>query len=84
MAVALIGLVISLVFGAQIDREDAEPLTKGLEGPLLDASVDGYRAGMLFAAALALAGALVGALAVSDREARGEEVTAPAAAPAGR
>jgi hypothetical protein len=38
---------------------------------------------MLLAAALALAGALVGALAVSDREARDEEITAPAAAPAG-
>jgi EmrB/QacA subfamily drug resistance transporter len=83
MAVALIGLVIALVFHAQVDRADAEPLTKGLDGPLLAASVDGYRAGMVLAAALALAGALVGALAVSDREARGEEVTAPAAAPAG-
>jgi EmrB/QacA subfamily drug resistance transporter len=83
MAVALIGLVISLVFHAQVDAPDAEPLTKDLRGPLLDASVDGYRAGMLLAAALALAGALVGALAVSDREARDEEITAPAAAPAG-
>jgi MFS family permease len=68
-SVALIGLVVSLVFAARTDA-DAEPLTTGLEGDALAASIAGYRAGMLLAAGLALAGAAVGALAISNSEAR--------------
>ncbi|MBD0290680.1 MAG: MFS transporter [Thermoleophilia bacterium] len=82
-SVPLIGLVIALVFRSHAGEGHA-PLTKGLSGPELAASVDAYRAGMLLAVALALAGALVGALAISNREARGEDVSAPpATAPAG-
>jgi MFS family permease len=85
-AVAIIGLVISLIFESQIDLPDAQPLTKDQSGAILAASVDSYRAGMLVAAGLALAGALVGALFVSNREALGgqapAEVSAAAAAPA--
>jgi hypothetical protein len=83
-AVALIGLVVSLVFHARVDAEGAAPLTKGLEPALLEASVDGYRAGMLVGAAFALAGAAIGALAISDREARGDDVVSAAPVPAGR
>lgn len=83
-AVALIGLVVSLVFHARVDVEGAAPLTKGLEPALLEASVDGYRAGMLVGAAFALAGAAIGALAISDREARGDDVVSAAPVPAGR
>jgi EmrB/QacA subfamily drug resistance transporter len=83
-AVAVIGLVVSLVFDARADGADAAPLTKDLEPPLLAASVAGYRAGMLVAAALALAGAAIGAFAISNREARGDDVVAAAPAPAGR
>ena len=68
-AVAVIGLVVSLVFSARTEA-DAAPLTTGLEGEALAASVAGFRAGMLLSAALALAGAAVGALAISNREAR--------------
>jgi EmrB/QacA subfamily drug resistance transporter len=83
-AVAIIGLVISLVFESQIDLPDAQPLTKNQSGPILAASVDSYRSGMLVAAGLALAGALVGALFVSNREALGGQAPADvsAAAPA--
>jgi EmrB/QacA subfamily drug resistance transporter len=86
IAVAVIGLVISLVFDAQVDGGDAVPLAKDQEaGQLRDASVDGFRAGMLLAAGLAFLGAGVAAAGISNREARGEEplVSEQAAAPAG-
>lgn len=87
MAVAVIGLVISLVFHSQVAGEGAVPLARDLEEPALrDASTDGFRAGMVLAAALAFAGAAVAAAGISDREARGEEaeLSERAAAPAGR
>jgi MFS family permease len=86
LAIAVIGLVISVVFHARVDAPNAVPLEKGQEAPeLRDASRDGFRAGMLLAAGLAFAGAAVAALGISDREARGEEppVSEQAAAPAG-
>jgi EmrB/QacA subfamily drug resistance transporter len=83
IAVALIGLVISLVFQAQISDEDAVPLEKDQRGAeLRDASIDGFRAGMLLAAGLAFLGAGVAAVGISDREARGEEISEPAPSPA--
>lgn len=87
MAIALIGLVITLVFEARTDAPDAVPLAKDQEAPeLREASIDGFRAGMVLAAALAFAGAAVGAVGISNREARGESppaVTEQAPAPAG-
>jgi EmrB/QacA subfamily drug resistance transporter len=85
IAVALIGLVVSLVFHSQVEAPDAAPLGAAqADAALRAASVDGFRAGMVLAAALAFAGAAVGGLGLSDREARGEaaEVSGPAAAPA--
>ena len=73
MAVAVIGLVIGLVFDANTDAPDAVPLAVDQTAPELRlASVDGFRAGMAVAAALAFAGAAVGAFGISNREARGE------------
>jgi EmrB/QacA subfamily drug resistance transporter len=84
IAVAVIGLVISLVFHAQVAREDAVPLAKDQRGAeLREASKDGFRAGMLLAAGLAFLGASVAAIGISNREARGEDVSEPAPAPAG-
>lgn len=85
LAVALIGLVVSLVFRARGGDAAGEPLTKGLDGAALEASIDGYRAGMVVVVALALAGAAVGAVAISNRDARrGDEPDSDAApAPAG-
>ena len=85
LAVAVIGLVISLVFNAQVTREDAVPLEKDQRGSeLRDASEDAFRAGMLLAAGLAFAGAAVGAIGISDREARAEAApSGPAPAQAG-
>ena len=58
MAVAVIGLVIALVFDANTDAPDAVPLAVDQTAPDLRlASVDGFRAGMVVAAALAFAGA---------------------------
>jgi hypothetical protein len=85
--VAVIGLVISLVFEARTDAADAVPLAKNQTAPeLREASVDGFRAGMLLSAALAFAGAAVGGVGISNREARGEAappVSEQAPAPAG-
>jgi EmrB/QacA subfamily drug resistance transporter len=87
IAIAVIGLVISLVFEARTDAPDAVPLARDQSAPeLREASVDGFRAGMLLAAALAFAGAAVGAIGISNREARGEAeppVSEQAPAPAG-
>ena len=87
MAVAVIGLVIGLVFDANTDAPDAVPLAVDQTAPDLRlASVDGFRAGMVVAAALAFAGAAVGAFGISNREARGEiepPVSDRATAPAG-
>ena len=87
VAVAVIGLVISLVFDARTDAPSAVPLAKNQTAPeLREASIDGFRAGMLLAAALTFAGAAVGAIGISNREARGTEpppvVSEPAPAPA--
>ena len=87
IAVAVIGLVISLVFEARTDAPDAVPIARDQTAPeLREASVDGFRAGMLLAAALAFAGAAVGGFGISNREARGElepPVSEQAPAPAG-
>lgn len=86
IAVAVIGLVIGLVFDARTDAPGAVPLAKNQTAPeLREASVDGFRAGMMLAAALTFAGAAVGAVGISNREARGTEpppvVSEPAPAP---
>jgi EmrB/QacA subfamily drug resistance transporter len=86
MAVAIIGLVIALVFHAQVSDDNAVPLAKNQRGAeLREASTDAFRAGMLLAAGLAFAGAAVAAVGISNREARGEEpaVSGPAPARAG-
>jgi EmrB/QacA subfamily drug resistance transporter len=86
MAVAVIGLVISVVFNGRTDVKDAVPLGKNQRGAeLRDASKDGFRAGMVLTAALAFAGAAVAGAGISNREARVgyREVSEQAAAPAG-
>jgi MFS family permease len=71
ISVAVIGAVIAAVFG----HDDAVPLAKDQADPLLRAdSVHAFRLGMLVAVGLAFAGAALG-LAISNREARGEERT---------
>jgi EmrB/QacA subfamily drug resistance transporter len=84
VAVAVIGLVISLVFHARVDAPDAVPLARGQTAPeLRDASVAGFRAGMLVAAALAFAGAAVGAVGISNREAQAPDAELSAEGSAG-
>jgi MFS family permease len=71
IAVAVIGVVVTLVFDSQVGAESAVPLAKDQQGEeLRDASLDAFRAGMVLAAALAFAGAAVAALWISDSEAR--------------
>ncbi|HEX2505646.1 MAG TPA: MFS transporter, partial [Gaiellaceae bacterium] len=84
-AVAVIGLVITLVFAGQTADPDAVPIGRDQTDPALrEASIDAFRAGMLLAAGLAVAGAAVAAVGISNAEARGEAraVSEPAAAPA--
>jgi MFS family permease len=77
IAVALIGLVITIVFEQRTDVADAVPLAKDQTSvELRDASVAGFRAGMALAAALAFAGAAVGAIGISNRQPVGEAVPA--------
>jgi EmrB/QacA subfamily drug resistance transporter len=86
LAVAIVGLVISLVFHSRVNAESAVPLAKDQRGTeLRAASRDGFRAGMLVVAGLAFAGAAIGAVGISNREAREgyKEVSAQAPAPAG-
>ena len=83
MAIALIGLVISLVFHARSDGPGV-PLAKDQPNPeLRAASRDAFHAGMAVVAGLAFIGAAVGAVGISNREARGENVSGQAPAPAG-
>lgn len=83
ISVAVIGLLISLIFNAQTDARGAVPLEKGQTDPALrDASTDGFRAGMTLAALLALAGAAVAGVGISNREAAALEVSEPEPAPA--
>jgi EmrB/QacA subfamily drug resistance transporter len=70
VAIALIGLVITLVFESRTDADDAVPLGRDpATQEIRDASVDAFRAGMALAAALTFAGAAVGAIGISNREA---------------
>jgi hypothetical protein len=60
------------------------PLAKDQRNPELRiASRDAFRAGMLVVAGLAFVGAAVGAVGISNSEARGENVSEQAPAPAG-
>ena len=88
IAISVIGLVITLVFEANTDVVGAVPLAIDQRAPeLREASVEAFRAGMAVAAALAFAGAAIGAFWISNREARDEappSVSEQAPAPAGR
>jgi EmrB/QacA subfamily drug resistance transporter len=78
VAVAVIGVVITLIFENQISAEDAVPLAKDQRGEdLRDASVDAFRVGMLLAAGLAFAGAAVAAIGFSKEAAPAEAQKAP-------
>ena len=83
LAVAVIGLVISLVFHARADSAAAVPLAKHQRGAeVRAASTDAFRAGMGVAAFLLLAGASVGALGISNADALGERKGVSEQAPA--
>jgi EmrB/QacA subfamily drug resistance transporter len=82
IAVALIGVIVSGVFYSQVASDSAVPLARDqVDEALRDASISGFRAGMVFAAALAFAGAAIGAVGVVNRESA--EVSEQAPAPAG-
>jgi len=70
LAIAAIGLVITLVFEAGGGTEEAIALARGQRDPeLRAASIDAFRAGMVVVALLAFAGAVVAALGISNAEA---------------
>lgn len=69
VAVAVLGAVVAGVFQASSRNDTAVPLATQQTAPALrDASVDAFRASMLIVAGLAVAGAAVGATAISDRD----------------
>ena len=72
LAVAVVGLVVAVVFDARTDSRGAEAFSTMKSAPEAhDASIAGFRAGMLVAAGLAFGGAAVGGFAVSNAEALG-------------
>jgi MFS family permease len=82
IAVAAIGVVISLVYSSQVSSGD--PLARDqVDESLRAASIDGFRVGMLVAAGLAFAGAAVAAVGIVNREDEPAEVSEQAPAPAG-
>jgi EmrB/QacA subfamily drug resistance transporter len=82
IAVAAIGVVISLVYDSQVSF--GEPLARHQVDPTLrDASISGFRMGMLVAAGLAFAGAAVAALGIVNQEEAPADVSGQAPAPAG-
>ena len=82
LAVAVIGLIVSIVFMRSGGDPSAVPLGPGQRGAALQsASADAFRAGMIVTAALAFAGAAVAARWISNEDARaGETVPAEAVA----
>ncbi len=67
IAVATIGLIISLVYDSKVSV--GVPLAKNqVDETLRSASIDGFRVGMLVAAGLAFAGAAVAAVGIVNRE----------------
>jgi MFS family permease len=83
IAIAVIGLAISVVFHSQVDSDEGVPLEKNQSGAeLRDASTDGFRVGMLVAAGLGLAGAAVAGIGISNTAAR-SPASEPEAARAG-
>jgi len=76
LAVAVVGLVIAVVFDARADDPDAQPLpTTTTTEEVHDASLAGFRAGMLVSAGLAFGGAVIAGLGISDAEALGRRRT---------
>jgi EmrB/QacA subfamily drug resistance transporter len=81
IAVAVIGLVVSLAFQSKVVDDSLVPLARDQVGAAArDASIYGFRLGMIIAAALAFAGAAVGALGIVNTEttAVSEQEPAPA------
>jgi hypothetical protein len=82
IAVATIGLVISLVYESQVSV--GEPLARHqVDQALRDASIDAFRVGMLAAAALAFAGAVIAAVGIVNQEDAPVDVSEQEPAPAG-
>jgi EmrB/QacA subfamily drug resistance transporter len=82
IAVAAVGVVISVVYNAQVDH--GVPLAKNQVDPALrDASIDGFRVGMIVAAVLAFAGAAVAAVGIVNREDEPAAISEQEPAPAG-
>jgi EmrB/QacA subfamily drug resistance transporter len=74
LAVAIVGLVVTVVFQSNGGSSSDTPLAKDQTSAVLHAaSVDAWRAAMAVIAALAFAGAAVGGIFISNREARGEQ-----------
>lgn len=70
LAVAALGLVVLLVYRAN-GGDSGVPIARDQHDHLLrSASMDAFRVAMLVSAGLALAGAVVGALGISDEDAR--------------
>jgi EmrB/QacA subfamily drug resistance transporter len=83
LAVAVIGLVVTLVFEASVGTTDAVPLAAGQDDPdHRAASIEAFRWGMIVAASLAFTGAVVAALGISNEDAKRASDVEGAPAPA--
>lgn len=80
-ATAVLGLVVSLVFAARTDNPDLVPLTLGQDGQeFITGSTNAFRAAIIVAAALAIAGAGA-ALGLARRAEPAAEFPAPSLPP---
>ena len=70
LAVAIIGLIVSVVFQPSGGNSNAVPLEPGQSAQLKQASSDAFRAGMIVTAALAFTAAAVAARWISNHDAR--------------
>jgi EmrB/QacA subfamily drug resistance transporter len=80
LAIAAVGAIVAATFESSLGREGVEPLSSG-SPEIVEASVDGYRAGMLFSAGFVVLGGVISLLGIANprREERGVERDEPGA-----
>ena len=80
LAIAAVGAIVAAAFESSLGRSGAEPLSGG-SPEIVEASVDGYRAGMLFSAGFVVLGGVISLLGIVNprHEERGVERDEPGA-----
>jgi hypothetical protein len=72
VAVAMVGLVVTLVFASHHTGGTSNPFDRSRGRAHVSATRDAFRAGMLLSALLAASGGLIAGLGISNTQARAE------------